>query len=47
MVKRCAWCGKFLGHVVPLENGATTHGICDFCLEEVKRELEEEKCLKT
>jgi phage FluMu protein Com len=33
MIRQCAWCNKVLGEVEPLDNKATTHGICPECVD--------------
>ena len=30
-VRRCAWCGEWLGLALELPEGAVTHGICARC----------------
>lgn len=30
-VRRCAWCGSWLGLALELPEGAVTHGICRGC----------------
>lgn len=42
MVKRCIHCDKWLGNIEPLEDGRKTNAICNFCIGEVKKLLEEE-----
>ncbi len=41
MLRRCAWCGTWLGQTAPVESMQITHGICPGCLELVQRELRE------
>jgi hypothetical protein len=31
MKVKCAWCGKDMSEKPPIENTATTHGICTQC----------------
>lgn len=32
MKRVCAWCGKDMGEIEPLDDDSITHGICDDCL---------------
>ena len=36
----CAWCKKDLGEKEPLSDTKISHGICDDCKEEIKKENE-------
>lgn len=35
----CAWCGKYLGDKSPDEDERVTSGICETCLQKLKREF--------
>ncbi len=37
MTALCAWCTAFLGPRDPIEDTATTHGICEDCARRVRR----------
>ena len=39
----CSWCKKDMGVKEPLEDDSTSHGMCDDCREEVKREVMERR----
>ena len=34
-IRRCAWCGRWLGLARGIPNGQVTHGICRRCLRRV------------
>lgn len=36
MKRICAWCGKGLGEVEPLDDSSVTHGICPDCSSKLK-----------
>lgn len=40
--KQCAWCGIFLGaqECDPKYDGTISHGICDFCADDILKALE-------
>ena len=40
MVKRCAWCGRDLGKVGPLNDESVTHGICSECERVANEDLD-------
>lgn len=43
MIRVCAWCGKFMGFRRPLLDFSRTHGICQKCAAEYKKEVKHEQ----
>jgi hypothetical protein len=39
MKRVCADCKKYLGEKEPLEDKSVTHGLCDECIEKVKKQF--------
>ena len=37
----CSWCKKDLGVKEPKEDHSISHGMCDACLEKMKKEIRE------
>lgn len=39
MLRRCAWCGTWLGQTDSHDSSKITHGICPTCLVKLQREI--------
>ena len=40
MIRRCAWCDKYLGQKEPMDSMKVSHGICLVCLEKQNEKLD-------
>jgi len=43
MIRQCAWCLILMGEVAPLSDTSITHGMCEECQKEMRRQIEKMK----
>ena len=39
----CSWCDKDLGEKEPFDDPVISHGMCDGCRDEMRREIQERR----
>lgn len=43
MIIQCAWCLKMLGEKAPIKDKNITHGMCEQCMKDMIRKMEQKK----